>query len=164
MVVFYIDTSVLTKRYKTEDGTDFVDLLFDTVPGSRKHLIATSAITMIEFVSVIKRAQKGRLLTQKEAMLAIAAFAKDSEQISIRPMDERTLTRALDVVMNHSIKTLDSIHLGALLELRDTMKPVKDEVILISDDDEMYETAKLEKFSVLRPEDISDLKAIVNRK
>ena len=32
MTIFYLDTSALVKRYKTEEGSDIIDNLYDNLP------------------------------------------------------------------------------------------------------------------------------------
>jgi len=159
MVYFYIDTSVLVKRYKSEKGTEFADHLMEVLI-TEKHVVATSALTMIELVSVLKRAEKGKILSKKDISMAMAAFSRDSEKLTIRPIGEGTMEKALDVIMVHGTKTLDSIHLGSLLELRDIMRLVHEDVILISDDVEMCEAARKEKFLVITSNDIDMLKKL----
>ena len=44
MTVFYLDTSALVKRYKTEEGTDIIDYLYDNLP--KGHSLATSFLTV----------------------------------------------------------------------------------------------------------------------
>lgn len=56
MTVFYLDTSALVKRYKTEEGSDIIDYLYDNLP--RGHSLATSFLTVLEFVSAIRRLLK----------------------------------------------------------------------------------------------------------
>jgi predicted nucleic acid-binding protein len=53
MTIFYLDTSALVKRYKTEEGSDMIDNLYDNLP--RGHSMATSFLTVLEFVSAIRR-------------------------------------------------------------------------------------------------------------
>ena len=51
MAVFYLDTSALVKRYKTEEGSDIIDYLYDNLP--RGHSQATSFLTVLEFEKVV---------------------------------------------------------------------------------------------------------------
>jgi len=53
MTIFYLDTSALVKRYKTEEGTDIIDYLYDKLP--KGHSMATSFLTVLEFASAIRR-------------------------------------------------------------------------------------------------------------
>ena len=51
MAVFYLDTSALVKRYKTEEGSDIIDYLYDNLP--KGHSLATSFLTVLEFEKVV---------------------------------------------------------------------------------------------------------------
>src|SRR5262245_63859774 len=63
MATFYLDTSAVLKRYRTETGTDVVEELYEG-RASQDSLI-TSLFTCLEFESVVIRALKGKLLTQE---------------------------------------------------------------------------------------------------
>ena len=39
MAVFYLDTSALVKRYKTEEGSDIIDYLYDNLPRGTVRLL-----------------------------------------------------------------------------------------------------------------------------
>ena len=62
MTIFYLDTSALVKRYKTEEGSDIIDCLYDNLP--RGNSMATSFLTVLEFVSAIRRLLKGNRISQ----------------------------------------------------------------------------------------------------
>ena len=51
MAAFYLDTSALAKRYKTEEGSDIIDYLYDNLP--KGHSLATSFLTVLEFEKVV---------------------------------------------------------------------------------------------------------------
>jgi len=162
MVYFYIDTSVLVKRYKTEDGTDIADILMDEAI-SEGNVVVTSSITMVELFSVLKRAQKGRLLSKKDVSIALAAIARDTERLMIRPVGEDTMGKAIEVIMEHGTRTLDAIHLGSLIELRETMRLVQEDVVLVSDDREMCMAARSDGFTVIGSGDLDLLKRTLKR-
>ena len=52
MTVFYLDTSAIVKRYRTEKGTEFIDRLFKEIETS-EHRLATSFLSVLEFVSAL---------------------------------------------------------------------------------------------------------------
>ena len=53
MLVFYLDTSAILKRYRTEEGTPIVDGHYDT---SSRNLLLTSQFACLEFEAVASRA------------------------------------------------------------------------------------------------------------
>ena len=125
---------------------------------SEGNIVVTSSITMVELFSVLKRAQKCRMLSKKDLSIALAAIARDSERIMIRPVSEDTMGKAIEVIMEHGTRTLDAIHLGSLMELRDTMRLVREDVLLVSDDREMCEAARKERFEVITSKDLDTLR------
>ena len=108
MSIFYLDTSVIVKRYRNEEGTAFVDLLFDTVIGSKDHSLTTSTLSILEFIAAMRRAQKGNVITQDHFENAVFIFNRELNHISLRPVSEEILARAIDVVMNHAMRTADN--------------------------------------------------------
>jgi len=50
MATYYADSSVLTKRHRTETGTPWVQALTDPATG---HMFITSRISMVEVISAL---------------------------------------------------------------------------------------------------------------
>lgn len=75
MPVFYLDTSAVLKRYRSEQGTDVVDSIFDerftptivksVFRGVRSDVLVTSHFTCLEVESVAARMFRGKLLDEK---------------------------------------------------------------------------------------------------
>lgn len=90
MPVFYLDTSAVLKRYRTEKGTDVVDMIYDErhspnivksiVAGVRSDVLVTSYFTCLEVESVAARMLRGRLLDEKSYNALLNSFATDIEQ------------------------------------------------------------------------------------
>ena len=160
MPVFYLDTSVIVKRYRTEEGTDFIDILFDEVINSKEYSLATSTLSVLEFIAAMRRIQKANIISEDDFKDAISIFRKDIEHFSLRPLNEDLLTKAVNVVMDHALRTADSLHLATVLELKEMMAKIDEDVILISDDIEMCTAAKKEGLKLLRPKDKKELLSI----
>jgi predicted nucleic acid-binding protein len=162
MSVFYLDTSVIVKRYRTEEGTDFVDMLFDEVINSNEHSLATSTISILEFIAAMRRIQKAGIISEDDFEDAISMFRKDSEHFSLRPFNEDLLTKSINVVMDHSLRTVDSLHIATVLELKEMMSKIDEETILVSNDNEMCNAGKKEGLDVLKPSDKDRLISILD--
>ncbi len=77
MTVFYLDTSALVKRYKTEAGSAAVDHLYENLPvGSH---LATSFLTVLEFVSAIRRLLKSNSISNDEFEDIVSTFSHELE-------------------------------------------------------------------------------------
>ena len=70
MAIFYLDTSALVKRYRTERGADVVgDLLTDPPPEDRFYL---SFLTTLDLISGILRLVNGGQLREDLARAILA--------------------------------------------------------------------------------------------
>ena len=63
------------------------------------------------------------------------------------------MVRAVDVVMNHALRTADAIHIATVLELRDIMAGFNDPIILVSNDVEMCDAGVDEGIEVISAAD-----------
>ena len=94
MTIFYLDTSALVKRYKTEEGSDIIDNLYDNL--LRGHSMATSFLTVLEFVSAIRRLLKGNRISQDDDELMKAGKRENLEVINPRnDVDRRKMIEML---------------------------------------------------------------------
>ena len=75
MAVFYLDTSAILKRYRTESGTDVIVELYEQL--AAHDALLTSHFACLEFESVAARALKGKLLTLEAYNTVLGGFAHD---------------------------------------------------------------------------------------
>ena len=160
MAVLYLDTSVVVKRYRTEEGTDFADILFEETVNGKNHSLLSSTLTVLEFMAAARRSLKGGLITQDLFESTVRLFAKESGHITFQPISEAILVRSIEVVMKHALRTADAIHVATAMEVQDMMDQLGDEVILVTNDDEMCHAGRAENFRVLTPRDIDDLRSL----
>lgn len=153
MVVFYIDTSVMVKRYMEEPGTEFADILFDNVLVSKNHSMATSVLGMVEFIATIRRARKGNVIEDLDLHNIIHHFSKEMEKMNLLSLDEKTLANSIEVIMDHSLRTADALHLSSALELKKMMTKVGERFFLVTNDKEMIDAAKSSEMNVLMPDE-----------
>lgn len=149
MTLFYLDTSALVKRYKTEEGTDIIDYLYDNLP--KGHSLATSFLTVLEFASAIRRLLKGKRISQDEFETVMSTFSQELEPFLIRPLEDKIVAEALNKVIRHALKSADSIQLSTALELREMMKEAGENVVFICDDVELLNAGRGENLEVISP-------------
>jgi predicted nucleic acid-binding protein len=149
MTVFYLDTSALVKRYKTEEGTEIIDYLYDNLP--KGHSLATSFLTVLEFVSAIRRLLKGNRISQDDFEAVMSTFSQELEPFLIRSLEDNIVADALNKVVSHALKSADSIQLSTALELREMMKEAGENVIFICDDAELLKAGRREELDVISP-------------
>lgn len=71
-MIFYLDTSALLKRYKTERGTDVIDRLY-----ASKEDLLTSQFACVEVAAVATRALKGKVFDGDTYMKFMGSFTHD---------------------------------------------------------------------------------------
>lgn len=86
MALFYLDTSAIVKRYRTEVGTELVEALFnERLPTDE---LTSSFLAVLEVTSVVHR-----LLTAREIREDIAGRLPEPERLqAVLPSDSRLET------------------------------------------------------------------------
>lgn len=111
MPVFYLDTSALVKRYRTEQGTEIVQQLFDNPSPEDRFFI--SFFSIIELTSGILRLAKGGQLSQDTANQILARFWRDVQKLfRLWPLNDDIAVDAVTVVEEHRLRSADAIHLA----------------------------------------------------
>lgn len=103
----YVDSSALLKRYVAESDSDRAEeyLLTDKDWVTARH-------TWVEV-----RRNLARLLEGKELVLAREAFERDFKRTHVVELDEVTCNRAAQIAESSLLRTLDALHLAALLRV-----------------------------------------------
>ena len=148
---FYIDTSALLKRYHTEEGTEFVNELYDQKRSEKGH-IYTSILTGAEFCSAIRRKQREKRLSESESNYIISAFFIESESMLFTiPADWSVVSLSIRLLSDYPLKAYDAVQLASGLGIREqTSKEMRD-FYFICDDERLCLAAESESLKVLRP-------------
>src|SRR3954451_114832 len=110
MAVFYLDTSAILKRYKSEKGSDAVDEIYKNVAGVTR---VTSEFTCLEFEAVASRACEGKLILEETYRAMLGAFANDlTDSISLVSLDGYILKDAIGIARTYSLRGPDAIHVA----------------------------------------------------
>src|SRR3989338_7387213 len=104
MVVFYLDTSALVKRYRTEQGTAVVEeLLANPSPDDRFFICFLS---IIEMTSGVLRLARGGQLREDTANRILARFHLDvRELLRVWPLNEQVAADAVTVAEQHMLRS-----------------------------------------------------------
>jgi len=87
MPVFYLDTSALVKRYRTERGTEVVEALLANPLSEDRFFI--SFLSIIELTSGVLRLAKGGQLLEDTANEILARFRRDVRELfRVWPIDD----------------------------------------------------------------------------
>ncbi len=149
MAIFYLDTSALVKRYKTEEGSETVDYLYNNLPSG--HSLSISFLTVLEFVSAIRRLLKEGNITDEEFRDVLSTFSQEVEPFLIKSIDDKIVADALTYVTRHGLRSADSIQLATVMELRGIMEGVGESVIFVCDDEELAKAGRVENLEVINP-------------
>ncbi len=151
MQLYYLDTSVLVKRYKPEEGSENIDRLFSSLPSNEKRLI-TSIFSIVEFASAGDRLAKSGTITKTTYGKMIKAFNEDAEQyFHFLSMDDGIVFLAAEMVKKYSIRPGDALQLASLKRSRDTVSGYDLEIVFLAADISLCKAAVEEGFRVLNP-------------
>lgn len=103
----YVDSSALLKRYVDEPDSDAANAI---LASDRSLLTARHTITEV-------RRNLARLLDERDATAAKAAFLEDIAAFGIVELDSVTCDIAADIAEMTGARTLDALHLAAARRL-----------------------------------------------
>ena len=147
MAVYYLDTSAVLKRYRTEKGTDVVTELYEA--RTEGDSLLTSHFTCLEVESVAARALKGRLLTQRAYDSLPGAFARDlTEHLDLLPVAGTLVNEAIYAARRHAVRAADAIHVASA-ELAKRDSP---DFVFVASDHELLTAAEAAGMETFNPE------------
>ncbi len=106
-MVIFLDTSSLIKRYIEENGSALVDGYY-----VQENKICISPVTVIEINSALKRKARDGSITEDIYNKAAGFWNADYPQYEIIPYSDILIEKAISVIENHQVKTLDSIQIA----------------------------------------------------
>jgi uncharacterized protein len=154
MAVFYLDTSAILKRYRTESGSAVVDDLYDQ-QGTHDTLL-TSLFTCLEFESVARGAFKGKQLTQQAYHTLLGGLARDiGEYILVTSFTADRMIEAISLARAHALKAPDAMQFAAAAHVSRTI--TGGAFVFVVSDKELLAAARELKMTTLDPETPSAL-------
>lgn len=152
MVAFYLDTSAFVKRYKSEAGTEFVDKLYKGFEAPDRAV--TSFLGVLEFVATARRLLKAEEIDSEDFREMVATFVEEiREYYTLRPLDDEVVSAGIEKVVDHALKSADSIHLATALEMEKLLDEVGGTLVFIAADEELCEAANREGLKTINPRD-----------
>jgi predicted nucleic acid-binding protein len=106
-VTLYLDTSSLLKRYVEEPESAQCE----------RYLLADPIWVTARHTAVEVRRNLARLLTEPALSTAVEDFGADWRRMHIIELDEATCEHAIDIAIATGARTLDALHLAALVRL-----------------------------------------------
>ena len=150
MAVFYLDTSAVLKRYRTEKGTDVVTQLYEG--STSRDVLLTSSFTCLEVESVAARALKGRVLSQEAYDALLGSFSRDLvEYLALLPSSREKITDAIDAARTYALRAADAVHLAAG-KAGDALIKSDGGLMFVCSDKELLAAAEAAGMETLNPE------------
>lgn len=110
----YVESSALLKRYVTEADS----------PVARAYLEQSDGLVTGRHTIVEVRRNLARLLTGNDLERQRRAFAEDLDDISLVEVDEAVCEAAATIAEQLGVRSLDALHLGAVMRAGGTALPV----------------------------------------
>jgi predicted nucleic acid-binding protein len=153
--VFYLDTSAVLKRYRTEKGTIVIDSLYQVVP---RPVLVTSFFTCLEVESVAARMKRGKLLSDEAYGALLNSFGRDMQNdVQLLPVGTDIMMRAMHAAERYALRPGDCLH---LMSAHKADVDYAGTTVLVSSDKELLEAAKAQ-LEVLDPEAENALDALL---
>lgn len=146
MSIYFVDTSVLAKRYIKETGSAWVISWVEPIPGNT---IIIADISSVEMFSLFSRRVREGTLAAADAILLENDFlfhlATEHETLQC---DVSVLTRARTFTKTYALRTLDALQLASAAG---ALAIVNKPITLISGDNRLLTAAASEGFAVDNP-------------
>ena len=155
MHIYYLDTSAVMKRYKTEIGSEVVEELFMGLTGSE--FLITSQLTVLEANSVVARHLEGPATIRMEYRTMRERFIRDMRdyRVTIIPVQSELVAQAVNTVFDYPLRTLDALHFTSAVMLERELRD--QDIFMVSADREIIEACETYGISTLDPGDADAL-------
>ena len=149
MPVFYLDTSALVKRYRSEPGTEVVEQLLKNPRSEDRFFL--SFLSILELTSGILRLAKAGQLRDATATQILAQFRSDVRELyKVWPLSEEVAVSAVAVVEQHKLRSADALHLAAAQTIAGLAPGVL--TVMVTSDRELLTAAEAVRLGVLDPQ------------
>jgi predicted nucleic acid-binding protein len=154
MKIFFLDTSVLVKRYVVEPGSSWV---IEQCQPALDNLLIISQATLVEAVATFCRKAREQNLQQRihetERDQNITLFRKDTQrQYVVVPVTSSIYTQAGDLCRTHRLRAYDAVQLACALLIRNKLSELEIQApVFVSADTELLAIADSVGLSVENP-------------
>lgn len=116
MTAYFLDSSALVKRYVSETGSAWIQLLTDSQTGN---LLFITRITWVEVISAFARRQREGSLTSADVALVIQTFRSDlNTQYQVIELDAKLAVSAGQLVNQYPLRAYDAVQLASVLRIQ----------------------------------------------
>lgn len=149
---WYLDASVLIKRYTNEVGTPLVNYLFSQVP--RKGMMCLTLGTL-EVISIfVRKANAGQLVLPafNQAVADFRHEVMDDAEFGKVATPDNLVYAAASLIPKHSINATDAVILRSALDIASQLRTAGDDLVLVSSDQRLVKAAQEEGLATFDPE------------
>ena len=150
--MFFLDASVLAKRYSSEGGSALVNELFRRVPVKE---ITFLTMGILELVSVLVRKYNDGRLSEElfaQAMINLSAEVIDSDDFSTISVSDAQILSALSLIRKHNLNATDAIILRSAMDLSQSLNAQEGQFVMWTSDHRLARAAEEEGIVVFDPE------------
>ena len=123
-MITYVDTSSLLKLVVDEDGSEGVELIWDSAD-----VLASVALVVVEGRAALAAAQRGGRLDTRQHRRARQEFTALVEELSIVEVTEQLVAEAADLAEAEALRGYDAVHLAAAVTIEATILTSADTVL-----------------------------------
>lgn len=115
-MIAYVDTSSLLKLVIEEDGSERVELIWDTADS-----LASVSLVVVEGRAALAAAQHGGRLDPRGHRRARDEFAALIEELTIVEVTEELVANAAELAEAEALRAYDAVHLATALAIEATV-------------------------------------------
>lgn len=149
VVISYVDSSALVKRYFAERGTEWILALCNT-PGQT---IAVAEIGLVEIAAALAGKSRGGFIAVDEAQGLRADLAVDArDEYVLVSINRSVVDEAIKLTSRHRLRGYDAVHLACALHLNRALTVHQlAPLTLISADEDLLSAAAAEGLPIDNP-------------
>lgn len=149
MGFFYLDSSVVVKRYVDEPGSAWVRLLV----GEPENIVILSEIAIVEVSAALAMSVRTGKLRKALGQAAYEAFHADiaAGVYQLLAVARPTIDEAAELAQAHPLKGYDAVHLATGLEAARQLANQEIVLVFVSGDEQMLHAAEAEGLTTDNP-------------
>ncbi len=150
MAIFYADTSVLTKTYLPERGSEWVRAIADT---SSSNTFFTAYMTQIEGMSAFnRRLREGTLSPVEYAVIIEDWLLACAVEYHLVPVSPQTVVICQRLLESYPLRAYDAVQLASAVISNETLVAAGDApLVFLASDRRLLDAARSEGFEVNDP-------------
>jgi len=152
MNYFYIDTSALVKRLYEEPGTEVIDFLLDHSLSSELSPLFISIWGISEAIAVLNRKKNKLKMNDDDFHIILQSFIQEVIKFYLVTVKDEDILTSCKYALKYNLNSADAYYLSCMVEIRNILQPLNQNLVLISSDTRFLNAAEKEGFKTLNPE------------